>query len=149
MAVQSCLPGMSDSARLGCNAEIDILESLMIAQWQMFLNRAHPPGAVKNFSATEFALETAVNLRLALKLVKPTTECFERADAVYERAKNYGELRASGSGLVTDAERELADALKLLAIEMQLCDPAWKANEVLIGLELTDKRVNSGSLQRT
>lgn len=98
----------------------------MITQWQVFLNRAHPPGAVKNFSATEFALETVVNLRLALKLVKPTMECLERADDVYERAKTYGELRASGSGLVAEAERELANAVKLLTSELRLCDPVWK-----------------------
>lgn len=115
----------------------------MIAQWQVFLNRAHPPGAVKNFSATEFALETAVNLRLAVKLINPTLECLDRAEDVYERAKAYGELREAGSGLVTEAERELAHAQTLLTIEMRLCDPAWKADDILTRLMPTDKPVDS------
>ncbi len=117
----------------------------MIPQWQVFLNRVHPPGAVANFSAAAFALEAAVNLRLALKLVNRTTECIARAEEVYERAKAYGELREASSKLVTDAERELAGALRSLSNEMRNCDPAWKADDVLMGLMLTDRLVNSPS----
>jgi hypothetical protein len=117
----------------------------MIPQWQVFLNRVHPPGAIANFSAAAFALEAAVNLRLALKSINRTTECIARAEEVYERAKAYGELREASSTLVTDAERDLAGALRLLSNEMRNCDPAWKANNVLIGLMLADRRANAPS----
>jgi hypothetical protein len=117
----------------------------MIPEWQVFLNRSHPPGAVANFSASAFALDAAVNLRLALKLVKPTKECIARAEEVYEAAKTYGEFREAGSTLVTDAERELADALRSLSNEMRRCDPAWKANNALMGLMLAERYASASS----
>lgn len=120
----------------------------MIPKWQVFLNRSHAPGAVADFSAAAFALDAAVNLRLALKLVNPTKECIARAEEVYERAQAYGNLREASSKLVTDAERDLAGALRSLSNEMRSCDPSWKANDALIGLMLADRHSSSPSSLR-
>lgn len=82
----------------------------MIPQWLALLKSTHPPGAVTSFSAAAFELTAAINLRLALKLIKPTAECLARAEEVYERAKLYSELREAGSASTVNAERQLADA---------------------------------------
>ncbi|SCW84627.1 hypothetical protein SAMN02927900_05579 [Rhizobium mongolense subsp. loessense] len=115
----------------------------MIPQWLTILNRTHPPGAVKSFSAAAFELTAAINLRLALRLIKPTAECLAKAEEVYERAKLYCELREAGSATTVNAERQLADALKLLTAEMRACDPGRSADAILAGHILTDERTNS------
>jgi hypothetical protein len=115
----------------------------MIPQWLALLNRTHPPGAVTRFSAAAFELTAAINLRLALRLIKPTAECLARAAEVYERAKLYSELREAGSASTVNAERQLADALKLLTAEMRTCDPGRSANDILAAHILTDERPNS------
>ncbi|WP_132659438.1 hypothetical protein [Rhizobium azibense] len=86
-----------------------------------------PPGAVTNFSAAAFELTAAINLRLALRLVKPTAECLARAEEVYERTKLYGELREAGSGSTVNAERQLANALEKLTAEMHAASASVEA----------------------
>ncbi len=112
----------------------------MIPQWLALLKNTHPPGAVTNFSAAAFELTAAINLRLALRLIKPTAECLARAEEVYERAKLYSELREAGSASTVNAERQLADALKLLTAEMRVCDPGRSANDIVVRHILTDER---------
>ncbi|TCU14449.1 hypothetical protein [Rhizobium sullae] len=115
----------------------------MIPQWQVFLNRVRPPGAVASFSAAAFELAIAINLRLALRLIKPTAECLARVDEVYECAKAYGELREAGSAFTVNAERKLAEALKLLTAEMRACDPERRADDILVGRTLREKLADS------
>jgi hypothetical protein len=112
----------------------------MIPQWLALLKRTYPPGAVTSFSAAAFELTAAVNLRLALRLIQPTAECLARAEEVYERATLYGELREAGSASTVNAERQLADALKLLTAEMGACDPGRSANDIVVRHILTDER---------
>jgi hypothetical protein len=112
----------------------------MIPLWQVFLNRLRPPGAIQNFSAAAFELQAAVNLRLALKLIEPTAECLARSQDVSACVEEYGELRESAStALFPESEKALADALRLLAIEMKNCEPAAKARDVVAGLILADR----------
>ncbi|APO78870.1 hypothetical protein AM571_PC01137 (plasmid) [Rhizobium etli 8C-3] len=80
-----------------------------------------------NFSAAAFELTAAINLRLALRLVKPTAECLARAEEVYERTKLYGELREAGSGSTVNAERQLANALEMLTAEMHAASASVEA----------------------
>ncbi|OWK22638.1 hypothetical protein AJ87_43310 [Rhizobium yanglingense] len=112
----------------------------MIPQWLALLKSTHPPGAVTSFSAAAFELTAAINLRLALRPIKPTAECLARAEEVYERAKLYSELREAGSASTVNAERQLADALKLLTAEMRACDPGRSANDIIVRHILTDER---------
>lgn len=112
----------------------------MIPQWLALLNRTHPPGAVTSFSAVAFELTAAINLRLALRLIKPTAECLARAEEVHERAKLYSGLREAGSASTVNAERQLADALKLLTAEVRACDPGRSANDIVVSHILTDER---------
>jgi hypothetical protein len=111
----------------------------MIPLWQVFLNRLRPPGAIQNFSAAAYELQAAVNLRLALTLVEPTAECLARSQEVYACVEEYGELRESAStALFPESEKSLANALRLLAIEMKNCKSAAKARDIVAGLMLAD-----------
>ena len=90
--------------------------------WYTFLDRTRPPGATTDFSATAFALQVAVNLRVALKIVRPSQDCLRCAEQVLTRAKQYGEARALGaSQQFAEAEKMLDDALNHLMIEMRNC----------------------------
>ncbi|TXI05206.1 MAG: hypothetical protein E6Q76_11450 [Rhizobium sp.] len=90
--------------------------------WRTFLTRSHPPGAVLDFSAAEFVLEVAVNLRHCLNLIRPTPECVDLVELVLLRATYYGEARADGkSRLFAEAEDALAQATRLLEIELDYC----------------------------
>jgi hypothetical protein len=94
----------------------------MTQHWRIFLARSAPPGAILDFSAAEFALEVAINLRYCLNLVRPTPECIDLADLVLLRAGNYGEARMGHKPqLFAEAEDELAKATRLLEIELEYC----------------------------
>jgi hypothetical protein len=94
----------------------------MSQYWRIYLARAVPPGAILDFSATEFALEVAINLRYCLNLVRPTSECIELAELVLLRASNYGEARMGHSPQsFAEAEAALANATRLLEIELEYC----------------------------
>lgn len=94
----------------------------MTQHWRIYLARATPPGAILDFSAAEFALQVAINLRYCLNLVRPTSECIELAELVLLRAKNYGEARMGHSPQsFAEAEDALANATRLLEIELEYC----------------------------
>ncbi len=94
----------------------------MTQHWRIFLARSAPPGAILDFSAAEFALEVAINLRYCLNLVRPTPECIDLADLVLLRARNYGEARMGHKPqLFAEAEDALAKATRLLEIELEYC----------------------------
>lgn len=94
----------------------------MTQHWRIFLARLAPPGAVLDFSAAEFVLEVAINLRYCLNLVQPTPECLDLADLVLLRATNYGAARMGDkSHLFAEAEDALARATRLLEIELENC----------------------------
>ncbi len=94
----------------------------MTQHWRMFLARSTPPGAILNFSAAEFALEVAINLRYCLNLVQPTPECINLAELVLLRARHYGEARMGDkSRPFAEAEDALAQATRLLEIELEYC----------------------------
>ncbi len=94
----------------------------MNQHWKRFLARSTPPGAILNFSVDEFMLEVAINLRHCLNLVQPTQECIDLAELVLLRAKHYGEARMSDkSRLFAEAEDALAQATRLLEIELEYC----------------------------
>ena len=90
--------------------------------WRIFLARSAPPGAVLDFSAAEFVLEVAINLRYCLTIVKPKPECIDLAELVLLRATDYGAARMDGrSHLFAEAENALAQATRLLEIELDYC----------------------------
>lgn len=94
----------------------------MTQHWRRFLARSTPPGAILNFSAAEFVLEVAINLRYCLNLVQPTPECIDLAELVLLRARHYGEARMGDkSRLFAEAEDALAQATRLLEIELEYC----------------------------
>lgn len=97
----------------------------MKSQWKMYLDQMTPPGAVVEFSAAAFALQVAMNLQLSMSFVDATPECHYLADRVMASAEIYGAAREAGSALAfTDAEKALAEAVALLAIELQQCTSA-------------------------
>ena len=90
--------------------------------WYSFLDRTRPPGATTDFSATAFTLQVAVNLRVALNIVRPSDDCLRCAEQVLAKARQYGEARAAGaSQQFAEAEKMLDDALNYLMIEMRNC----------------------------
>lgn len=94
----------------------------MTQHWRMFLARSTPPGAILDFSATEFTLEVAVNLRHCLNFVQPTPECLDLVELVLVRAAKYGEAREGEmSELFADTEHALAQSTRLLEIELEYC----------------------------
>ncbi|MBB5576127.1 MULTISPECIES: hypothetical protein [Rhizobium] len=99
----------------------------MEAQWKMYLDQAKPPGAIADFSAAAFVLQVAMNLRISLSFVQATPECHYLFERVMASAETYGLAREAGSALAfTNAEKVLADAVALLAIELQHCSPALR-----------------------
>lgn len=98
-------------------------EGTMTTQdWRIYLARSAPPGAILDFSAAEFALEVAINLRYCLNLVRPTPECIDLAEFVLLRAADYGKARTDDrSHLFAEAENALAQATRLLEIELDYC----------------------------
>ncbi|MEZ2218793.1 hypothetical protein [Rhizobium sp. RCC_161_2] len=97
----------------------------MNRRWKTYLDHVKPPGAVVDFSGAAFALQVAFNLRLALKLVEPTPECLHLAERVITSAEIYSRAREDGLALpFTDAEKALAEAVTLLAVELERCPPA-------------------------
>jgi len=75
-----------------------------------------------DFSAAEFALQVAINLRYCLNLVRPTPECIDLAELVLMRAGHYGEARMGRKpSLFAEAEDALAQAIRLLEIELEYC----------------------------
>ncbi|WP_368516930.1 hypothetical protein [Rhizobium sp.] len=97
-------------------------DTAMTQHWRIFLARSAPPGAILGFSAAEFALQVAINLRYCLNLVRPTPECIALADLVLLRARNYGEARMGHKPqLFAEAEDALAKATRLLEIELEYC----------------------------
>ncbi|MEF0941449.1 hypothetical protein [Rhizobium sp. BR 362] len=94
----------------------------MKTQWKRYLDQTTPPGAIVDFSAAAFLLQVAINLRFSLNIVEATPECHYLAERVMASAEIYGEAREAGSALAfTDAEKALAAAVTLLAIELQQC----------------------------
>ncbi|WP_234908434.1 hypothetical protein [Rhizobium rhizogenes] len=97
----------------------------MNRHWKTYLDHAKPPGAVADFSASAFVLQVAFNLRLALKLVEPTPECLYLAERVLASAEIYSQAREEGLALpFTEAEKALAEAVMLLALELERCPSA-------------------------
>jgi hypothetical protein len=100
-------------------------------QWKKYLDQTTPPGAIVDLSAAAFVLQVAINLRLSFELVEPTPECRYRAERVIACAEIYGRAREAGSALpFTDAEKALAEAVTLLAIEMHQCPSASRIDDV-------------------
>ncbi|WFU11410.1 hypothetical protein QA646_23715 (plasmid) [Rhizobium sp. CB3090] len=100
----------------------------MKTQWKMYLDQTTPPGAVVDFSAAAFVLQVAMNLRISLSFVEATPECHYLAERIMASAELYGHAREAGSTLAfTDAEKALAEAVALLAIELQHCPSASHA----------------------
>ena len=96
--------------------------STMTQNWRVFLARSAPPGAILDFSVAEFMLEVAINLRYCLNLVQPTPECIDLAELVLLRARHYSEARMGDkSRLFTETEDALAQATRLLEIELEYC----------------------------
>ncbi|MBB3384073.1 hypothetical protein FHX12_002754 [Rhizobium sp. BK609] len=94
----------------------------MTQHWRIYLARGIPPGAILDFSAAEFALQVAINLRYCLNLVRPTSDCIELVELVLLRARNYGEARMGHSPQsFAEAEEALANATRLLEIELEYC----------------------------
>ncbi|ENN85410.1 hypothetical protein RHSP_52582 [Rhizobium freirei PRF 81] len=104
----------------------------MTQHWRVFLARSAPPGAISDFSAAEFVLEVAINLRYCMNLVQATPECVDLADLVLLRATNYGAARMGDkSHLFAEAEDALARAMRLLEIELEYCSQqASKQNRI-------------------
>ncbi|MGY5811174.1 hypothetical protein ACXHXG_26165 [Rhizobium sp. LEGMi198b] len=97
----------------------------MTTQWKTYLDQTKPPGAIVDFSAAAFVLQVAINLRFALNFVEATPECHYLAERVMASAEIYGQARQAGSApSFTDAEKALAEAVTLLAIEMKHCPSA-------------------------
>lgn len=97
-------------------------EMILVPLWYIFLERTRPPGATTDFSATAYSLQVAVNLRVALNIVRPSEDCLRCAEHVLTKAMRYGEARALGTGQrFAEAEKMLDDALILLMIEMRNC----------------------------
>ncbi|KEA09047.1 hypothetical protein G6L94_27625 [Agrobacterium rhizogenes] len=114
-------PGRRMALQDSCLAE----GSKMNRYWKTYLDHAKPPGAVADFSASAFVLQVAFNLRLALKLVEPTPECLYLAERVLASAEIYSQAREEGLALpFTEAEKALAEAVALLATELERCPSA-------------------------
>lgn len=105
--------------------QLDAKDVDMSKYWKPYLDQVHPPGAVAGFSAAAFALQAAVNVRFALKFVEPTPECRYHAERVITAAEIYSRAREQGLTLpFSDAEKELAEAVTLFAIELEYCPSA-------------------------
>lgn len=103
----------------------------MSKDWKIYLDQAHPPGAVVDFSAAAFTLQVAANVRLALKFVELTPECRYHAERVITAAEIYSRAREQGLTLpFSDAEKELAEAVTLLGIELEYCREALRPGQV-------------------
>jgi hypothetical protein len=101
----------------------------MNRHWKTYLDHAKPPGAVADFSASAFALQVAFNLRLALTLVEPTPECLYHAERVLAAAEIYSQAREEGLALpFSDAEKALAEAVTLLAVELEQSPSAARSS---------------------
>ncbi|MCV9961968.1 hypothetical protein OIU34_08650 [Pararhizobium sp. BT-229] len=91
--------------------------------WCLFLERIHPTSLDGEFTAVEFELAFAVNIRTALWLVEATPACRRFADVAISNAVNYSCLRHSGkSGRIPeDAHRAIDEALWRFITELGNC----------------------------
>jgi hypothetical protein len=121
----------------------------MKTQWKIYLDQTTPPGAIIDFSAVAFVLQVAINLRLSLKLVEPTPECRYHAEHVIACAEIYGHAREAGSALpFTDAEKALAEAATLLAIELQRCPSVSRVGDVSLAKRHPAAASQSSTIER-
>lgn len=105
----------------------------MNKDWKTYLDQMNPPGAVADFSAAAFALQIAVNVRFALKRVEPSPECRYHAERVITAAEIYSRVREQGLTLpFSDAEKELAEAVTLFAIELEYSPSASRPGKNLL-----------------
>jgi hypothetical protein len=111
---------------------------ILVPLWYTFLERTRPPGATTDFSATAFSLQVAVNLRVALNIVRPSDECLRCAEHVLAKATQYGEARVLGaSQRFAEAEKMLDDALNYLMIEMRNC-ASHSPRDRIVATEIAD-----------
>jgi hypothetical protein len=117
-----CPPDLGASHNVRRFATKSGREMILVPLWYTFLDRTRPPGATTDFSAIAYSLQVAVNLRVALNIVRPSDDCLRCAEQVLARATQYGEARVHGaSQRFAEAEKMLDDALILLMIEMRNC----------------------------
>lgn len=98
--------------------------------WSLFLERLHPTSLDEEFTAIEFELAFALNIRAALRLVEATPACRRFADVAISNAVNYSCLRYSSrsTGVLADAQRAIDEALWRFITELGSCKVKAKAN---------------------
>jgi hypothetical protein len=98
--------------------------------WSLFLERLHPTSLDEEFTAIEFELAFALNIRAALRLVEATPACRRFADIAISNAVNYSCLRYSSrsTGVLADAQRAIDEALWRFITELGSCKVKAKAN---------------------
>ncbi len=98
--------------------------------WCLFLERIHPMSLDEEYTAIEFELAFAINIRAALRLVEATPACCRFADAAISNAANYSWLRYSrkSTGVLADAQRAIDEALWRFITELGSCKVKAKAN---------------------
>lgn len=97
--------------------------------WCLFLESIHPTSLDGEFTAIEFELAFAVNIRAALRLVEATPACRRFADVAISNAVNYSCLRHSGKSarILADAHRAIDEALWRFITELGNCKIKAKA----------------------
>ena len=91
--------------------------------WCLVLERIHPTSLAREFTAVEFELAFAVNIRTALRLVEATAACRRFADVAISNAVNYSCLRHGGKSgrILEDAHRAIDEALWRFITELGNC----------------------------
>ena len=91
--------------------------------WSLVLERIHPTSLDDAFTAIEFELAFAVNIRAALRLVDATPACHRLADEAMSSAFNYSCLRygTRRTGDLADAQRTIDEALWRFISELGSC----------------------------
>lgn len=119
--------------------------------WCLFLERLHPSSLDGEFTAVEFELAFAVNIRTALRLVEATPACRRFAGVAIGNAVNYSCLRHSGKSgrILEDAHRAIDEALWRFITELGNCKVKAKTTPERIPVNstrMTDRRPRHAKL---
>lgn len=109
--------------------------------WCLVLERIHPTSHDEEFTAIEFELAFAINIRAALRLVEATPACRRFAEVAISKAVNYSYLRYSwrSAGVLADAQRANDEALWRFVTELGSCKMKAKAKPESTSVYSTQK----------
>ncbi|WP_428412821.1 hypothetical protein [Pararhizobium sp.] len=113
--------------------------------WCLFVERIHSTSLDGEFTAIEFELAFAINIRAALRLVEVSPACRRCADVAISNAVTYSCLRYSGRSarVLADAQRQIDGALWRFITELGSCKVKAKADPErtsIYSIPITDRR---------